>query len=648
MRTVRRLAWPLGAALAIPVVAAPMPAVAADAAPPSAVEGFSYPDAAKVLADRNITLKTGDGHIVLADCASGPGLVQLFSRTASPSEVCFKITGPTGYLALEIPQVYNIKGDDHAIKATLNTAGTVSSIDVNKNAWTPVGEGGTSGSTTLLELTATDGPAAPANTDFPAVGTVTAGQPGRADARSCTATLVDRYWVLTAASCFGDHPAAGAPATASTATIAGRTIAIAELAPRAERDLVMARLTSPLDGVAPIAVTGTAPAAGDGLRIPGYGRTTTDWAPLKLHTSAHTTGAVNPTSIDTAPAAGQAPVCQGDTGAPLLRDRNGTPEIASVASLSWQGGCLGTPATETRTGATSSRVDDLNAWIQQVKASRPGSRLFAIGSDNRIWANEGSYSTNVWGTFEAVPQNSGIRQVSAVTMGTTVRLFAIGSDQRIWSASKDGANGTWSAFQMVPGNSAIQQVTAVAMGDKVRLFAIGGDGQIWTSTGDYTAGTWSTFQAIPSSAIKNITAVAMGDKVRLFAVGGDGQIWTTTGDYTAGTWSTFQAIPSSAIKNITAATIGNTVHLFAVGGDDRIWTTTGDYTAGTWTTFNAVPNAAGVKQVAATTIGDTARLFAIGADDRIWTADQKADNSWTTFYAVASSGIQGIAATPAG
>ncbi|MFD7908826.1 hypothetical protein ACFV4G_42150, partial [Kitasatospora sp. NPDC059747] len=174
MRTVRRLAWPLGAALAIPVVAAPMPAVAADAAPPSAVEGFSYPDAAKVLADRNITLKTGDGHIVLADCASGPGLVQLFSRAASPSEVCFKITGPTGYLALEIPQVYNIKGDDHTIKATLNTAGTVSSIDVNKNAWTPVGEGGTSGSTTLLELTATDGPAAPANTDYPAVGTVTA------------------------------------------------------------------------------------------------------------------------------------------------------------------------------------------------------------------------------------------------------------------------------------------------------------------------------------------------------------------------------------------------------------------------------------------------------------------------------------------
>lgn len=55
MRTVRRLAWPVGAALALPVVAAPLPAVAAEAAPLSAVEGFSCPDAAKVLAGRNIT-----------------------------------------------------------------------------------------------------------------------------------------------------------------------------------------------------------------------------------------------------------------------------------------------------------------------------------------------------------------------------------------------------------------------------------------------------------------------------------------------------------------------------------------------------------------------------------------------------------------
>ncbi|MFB7621064.1 hypothetical protein, partial [Kitasatospora sp. NPDC056181] len=109
----------------------------------------------------------------------------------------------------------------------------------------------------------------------------------------------------------------------------------------------------------------------------------------------------------------------------------------------------------------------------------------------------------------------------------------------------------------------------------------------------------------------------------------------------------FTAIPSSAIQHITATTVGTTVRLFAAGADQQIWTT--DSTDnGPWSTFDPVPNASGVKQLAATTIGDTVRLFALGSDNQIWTADKKADGSWTTFYAVTSSAIQNITATPAG
>ncbi|MFJ3794249.1 trypsin-like serine protease [Kitasatospora sp. NPDC090091] len=621
-------------------------ATAAEASAPVAVENFAYPDAAKVLAERNITLKSGDGHIVLADCAAGPGQVQLYSRAANPSKVCFKINGPAGYLALEIPKIYNIKGDDHTVKATVSTDGNASTFDVVKNTWTPIGEGGTASSaTTLLELTATDGPTVPANTDFPAVGTVTAGKAGRADARSCTATLVDRYWVLTAAGCFGD--ASGAPAAGTTATVSGHTATVAELVTRSDRDLVLARLATPIDGVTPAALATAAPTSGQSLQVAGFGRTATEWAPLKPHTATHTATAVAATTVDTTPAAGNAAVCQGDAGAPLLRDANGTSEVVAVASRSWQGGCLGTPGTETRTGATSSRVDGLAGWVAQVKASRPGSQVFAVGGDTKIWTNEGSYSTNVWGTFGQVPNNSGIRQVSAVTMGDKVRVFAIGSDQQIWTATRSTTTGAWSVFEAVPGNSGIQQVSAVAMGDKVRLFAIGGDQRIWSATGDYTAGTWTAFEALPSSGIKQVTATTVGNTVRLFAIGGDQQIWTTTGDYTAGTWTPFAAVPSSGIQHITATSIGNTVSLFAVGADQQIWTT--DSTgAGPWAPFDAVPNASGIKQVTATTVGDTVRLFAIGSDNQIWTADKKADGSWTTFYAVTSSAIQNITATPTG
>ncbi|MET8545033.1 trypsin-like serine protease [Kitasatospora sp. NPDC004799] len=470
--------------------------------------------------------------------------------------------------------------------------------------------------------------------------------------RGCTGALVDRYWVLTAASCFSDDPAqpqalaAGAPKWGTTVTVGAKSAQVAELVPRQDRDLVLARLTRAVDGVAPLPLAATAPTAGQSLRVPGVGRTKDEWAPLKVHSGVFSLDTVNPTGIGTTGTNGAA-VCKGDTGAPAIREVNGRAELVAVASRSWQGGCLGTPATETRTGAYSSRVDDLGGWVKQVKASRAASELLAIGGDTKVWANEGSYTPDVWGTFESVSNGSGIRQISAVTMGDKIRLFGIGSDQRIWTVTEDTATHTWSTFQQVPDNSGIQQVTAVAMGDKVRLFAIGGDGRIYTTTGDYAVGTWSAFEALPSSGIKQVTATTVGNTVRLFAIGGNDEIWTTTGDYTAGTWTTFERIPSSAIRHIAATTVGTTVRLFAIGGDARIWTT--DSTDnGPWTTFDAVPDAGGVKQVATTTIGDTIRLFAIGSDDRIWTADKKADGSWTTFHLVDSSGIQGIAATAIG
>ncbi|MGW3071995.1 trypsin-like serine protease [Kitasatospora sp. NPDC001132] len=469
------------------------------------------------------------------------------------------------------------------------------------------------------------------------------------NARACTGALVDRSWVLTAASCFSDDPAqpqalaAGAPKWKTTVTVGATSVQVAELAPRQDRDLVMARLATPVEGVVPLSLATTAPTAGQTLRVPGFGRTKDEWVPNKLHTGVFSLDSVSATGIATTGTGGAA-ICKGDTGAPAIREVNGKAELVAVASRSWQGGCLGTPATETRTGASSSRVDDLGDWVQQMKASRPGSRLFAVGGDNQVWTNDGSYTTNVWGTFEAVPASGGIRQASVVTMGDKVRLFAADTDGRIRTAARDAATGVWTPFGLVPNTSGVKQVTAVAMGDKVRLFAIGGDDKIWTATGDYTAGTWTPFVEMPSTGIKQVTAVAVGNTVRLFAIGGDNQIWTTTGDYTAGTWTPFVEMPSTGIKHIAATTIGNTVRVFAVGGDNQIWTT--DSTAGgPWTTFDPVPGVRGAKQVATTTIGDTVRLFAIGTDDQIWTADKKADGSWTTFYAVTSKGIQSITAT---
>ncbi|ATZ28140.1 hypothetical protein SLAV_31840 [Streptomyces lavendulae subsp. lavendulae] len=116
---------------------AAMKAVAEDG-PGYAIEDFAYPNADKVLAEQGITLKRGDGHIVLADCASASDLMEVWSR--AKEKVCFKVTGAKGYLALEIPAVFAVKGNNYAAKVDMTVGSDEKTFEVNKNAWTPVGE----------------------------------------------------------------------------------------------------------------------------------------------------------------------------------------------------------------------------------------------------------------------------------------------------------------------------------------------------------------------------------------------------------------------------------------------------------------------------------------------------------------------------
>ncbi|WP_329611637.1 trypsin-like serine protease [Kitasatospora herbaricolor] len=648
MRYIKRPAVLLATALVIPALAGSIPtATAAEPTAPLAVETFGYPDAAKVLSEQGVTLKTGDGNIRLADCTSSGDLLRV-SSAVDPKETCFKVSGPSGYLALEIPRVYTIwSGGDRAVKATLSADGTVSSVDLVKNQWTEVGEGDSKNpkQSVLLELTAGGGTAAQAPApEFPFVGSIAVGPAGRAGSRGCTATLVDPSWVLTSAGCFTDNPAAlaaGAPATKSTANIAGKTVDIAELVPRTDRDLVMARLAIPTTGTAPAAI-GAAPVLGEVLKVAGYGRTKTEWVPTAAHSGTATVTAVAATGITAQPTAGST-ICMGDAGGPAWRTVNSKPALVALTSRSWQTDCLG--STATLTGASQTRVDDLAGWVQQVKASRPGSQLFAVGGDGTISVNDGSYGGS-WGTFALVPGAGSIRQVTSVTVGTTTRLFAIGGDNKVYTATRP-TGGAWSGFALLD-SSGIQSIAATVSGNVVRLFAVGGGGTIWT-TDSTNGGPFTPFDQVPgASGVKQVATTSIGDTIRLFAIGGDTQIWTA--DKKAdGTWTAFNAITSNGIQSIAATTSGNLVRLFAAGSDGKIWTT--DSTnGGPWTAFDVVPGttAGGMKQVATTTIGDTIRLFAIGTDTKIRTADKKADGTWTAFTTLDSNDVRHIAATVAG
>ncbi|KAB1155637.1 hypothetical protein ACLQ20_00300 [Micromonospora sp. DT46] len=139
----------------------------------SIVEDFKYPNAAEILATQNVKLIRGDGHILLVDCATPPvgdiGLLKV--RTTDEQigadgigRVCFKVTSPSGWLELEVPGVYEIRGDGqrtgtgHEVTAELESdEGEEITVDVDPDGSTQVGLGAdpTASPTMLLRLTVT-------------------------------------------------------------------------------------------------------------------------------------------------------------------------------------------------------------------------------------------------------------------------------------------------------------------------------------------------------------------------------------------------------------------------------------------------------------------------------------------------------------
>lgn len=115
-------------------------ASAAANAPAFAVEDFNYPQADKIHQETGVLLKRGDGHITLVDCGTTTAnVLEVYARdNAAPS--CFRATGDGGFLTLEMKSVYGIRGNDYTTQVDMTVDTEKTSVDIDSNAWTPVGE----------------------------------------------------------------------------------------------------------------------------------------------------------------------------------------------------------------------------------------------------------------------------------------------------------------------------------------------------------------------------------------------------------------------------------------------------------------------------------------------------------------------------
>ncbi|MEU2627543.1 trypsin-like serine protease [Kitasatospora sp. NPDC007106] len=519
--------------MAAAVLGAPAPLAAAsepaaNAAAPFAVEDGAYPGAQEILQTTGATLLRGDGHITHTSCDS-PHQVAVWGRTLRTPlhRVCFAAPYSTGYLALNVPDTFRLETTGRTLQASLTTDGKAQTVDVPADTAVGVGEAGSNPASrsVLLELRITGAVAGVPAGPPPEHGTL----PGRTDPletmmritvgdkRSCSGTLVDPSWVLTAASCFVDKPEqgldvpAGAPADKTTATISRirlsdpplpSTYDVVELVPRTDRDLVLARLATPIRDVTPMQIATAAPAAGSLLTVGGFERTADDWTHDLGRSSVMQVGAVAPTGVDLAPKSpdpgpGNGLVCKGAAGGPAVNSIDLTPdaavgphqyryELVAVNSRSWQKGCLDSAETE-HSGAYDTRVDDLTQWFQKEAGIYPASKFTPVtstrvldtrSSGGRTWAavtgqggsekvlNLGQDGT---GPFK-LPQGATAAVLNLTVVNPTAAGFVV-------AEANDKAKPTTSSVNFAAGQTVANLVTA----------PVGPDGKVylWTNTNDF-------------------------------------------------------------------------------------------------------------------------------------------------------------------